>query len=39
MVLAKHKINCKNRDYVGRDEIGKKKKKNAPDVEILNENI
>ena len=39
MVLAKHNIDCINRDYVGGDEIGEYVEENAPDVEILKENI
>lgn len=39
MVLVKHNIDCTNRDYVGGDEIDKYVEENAPDVEILNENI
>lgn len=35
MVLAKHNIDCTNRDYVGGDEIDKYVEENAPDVEIL----
>lgn len=35
MVLAKHNIDCKNRYYVGGDEMDKYVEENAPDVEIL----
>ena len=39
IVLTKHNIDCTSRDYVGGDELDKYVEENAPDVEILKENI